>query len=410
VTNLLGDRAFARLWVAGLFAETAEWMLQVALPVFIYQVTGSASSTAFTMVAGILPIVVLSPVAGVVADRYDRRKLLCVVCFAQALVSLPLLMTGGVLIFVVMMAQSGLASLFEPARNALVPALVGKERLTAANGLMGMNSNVARLAGSSLGGVVLGFAGLGWVVALYLVLLVIAGALLVRRLPAQPSVAARPVTLWRGWLDGLGDIGRNSWLRVTAVAAVVMSVAQGMFLVLFVIFVTGPLGGGEAEVGLLRGVQAVGGFAAGVVIATAARRIAPGKLLGWGTVVLGLTSALIWNSAYFTAALGLYLGLFMAVGAPAVAAGSGLLAVIQQAAAPERTGRVASTTFAGAAAFQAVGMLAAGALAGRIGLAALLDVQAALYCTAGLIVLFGLRRRVATVVVCPVSSPPATST
>jgi MFS family permease len=408
--NLLGDRAFARLWIAGLFAETAEWMLQVALPVFIYQATGSASSTALTMVAGILPIVLLSPVAGMVVDRYDRRKLLCVVCFAQALVSLPLLTAGGALIFVVMMAQSGLASLFEPARNALVPALVGKERLTAANGLMGINSNVARLAGSSLGGVVLGFAGLGWVVALYLVLLVVAGLLLARRFATQPSLSARPVTLWRGWLDGLADIGRNRRLRVAAMAAVVMSVAQGMFLVLFVIFVTGPLGGGEAEVGLLRGVQAIGGFAAGVVLATAAKRITPGKLLGWGTVVLGLTSALIWNSAYLTTALGLYLGLFMVVGAPAVVAGSGLLAAIQEAAVPERTGRVASTTFATMATFQAVGMLAAGALVGRIDLTALLDVQSALYFTAGLIVLFGPRRRLATVVGCPVSSPPATST
>ncbi|WP_308190269.1 MFS transporter [Amycolatopsis sp. GM8] len=85
----LRDKAFARLWIAGLFAETAEWMLQVALPVFIYQATGSAASTALTMIAGILPIVVLSPVAGLAADRYDRRLLLCAVCFAQAAVAIP---------------------------------------------------------------------------------------------------------------------------------------------------------------------------------------------------------------------------------------------------------------------------------------------------------------------------------
>jgi MFS family permease len=403
----LREPAFARLWVAGLFAETAEWMLQVALPVFIYQVTGSASSTALTMIAGILPMVLFSPVAGLVADRYDRRLVLCLVCFAQAAVAVPLLFAGGGLVYLVMMAQSALASLFEPTRNALVPALVGEERVTAANGLMGMNSSVARLGGSSLGGVVLGFAGLGWVVAGYLVLLVLAGVLLVPRFAVQ----SRPtVPGWGGWFDGLTDIARSPALRVTAATTVLMSVAQGMFLVLFVVFVTGPLGGGEAEVGLLRGVQAIGGFAAGVAVATVARRVLPAQLLGWGTVVLGLLSLAIWNGPGVTTALAVYIGLFVVVGAPGVATGSGLFSLLQQNTGPDRLGRVSSTFFAGMAACQALGMLAAGALAGRIGLSGLLDAQAGLYVAAGLITLLGLRRRVATVETCPVSTPPVTST
>ncbi|GAB2970720.1 MFS transporter [Amycolatopsis acidiphila] len=406
MSSPLREPAFARLWVAGLFAETAEWMLQVALPVFIYQATGSAGSTALTMIAGILPMVLLSPVAGLLADRYDRRLLLCVVCFAQAAVALPLLVSGGGLVYLVMMAQSALASLFEPARNALVPALVGEAGVTAANGLMGMNSSVARLAGSSLGGVVLGFAGLGWVVTAYLVLLVLAGAMLVPRF----AVGARGVVGWSGWLDGLTDVARSPVLRLTAAVTVLMSVAQGMFLVLFVVFVTGPLGGGEAEVGLLRGVQAVGGFAAGVAVATVARRVLPARLLGWGTIALGLLSLATWNGPAVSTALAVYIGLFAAAGAPGVATGSGLFSLLQQETGPDRLGRVSSTFFAGMAAFQALGMLAAGVLVGRLGLSGLLDLQATLYVAAGVLTLIGLRRRMATVEVCPASTPPATST
>ncbi|GAA3436651.1 MFS transporter [Kutzneria kofuensis] len=156
MTTLLRHGAFMRLWVSGLFAETAEWMLQVALPVYVYQATGSAGSTALVMVTGILPMLLVSPAAGVIADRFDRRRVLYLVCLGQAAVSVPLLFgSHEVLIYVVMAAQSALASLFEPTRNALVPALVGPERLASANGLMGFNSSISRLAGSSLGGLVL---------------------------------------------------------------------------------------------------------------------------------------------------------------------------------------------------------------------------------------------------------------
>jgi hypothetical protein len=272
---------------------------------------------------------------------------------------------------------------------------------------MGMNSSVARLAGASLGGAVLGFAGLGWVVATYLLLLVLAGALLAPRFAIR---SRSTVTGWSGWLDGLTDVARSPVLRVTAANTVLTSIAQGMFLVLFVVFVTGPLDGGEAEVGLLRGVQAVGGFAAGVAVATVARRVLPARLLGWGTVVLGLLSLVIWNGPAVTSALAGYVVLFAVVGAPGVAAGSGLFSLLQQHTGADRLGRVSSTFFAGMAAYQALGMLAAGALVGRIGLSGLLDLQASLHVTAGLVTLIGLRRRTVTVEACPVSTPPATST
>jgi hypothetical protein len=126
--------------------------------------------------------------------------------------------------------------------------------------------------------------------------------------------------------------------------------------------------------------------------------------------VLGLLSLVIWNGPAVTVAPAVYIGLFVPAGAPGVATGSGLFSLLQQETGPDRLGRVSSTFFAGMAAFQALGMLVAGAVVGRVGLPALLDLQAALYLAAGLVTLLGLRRRMATVEVCPVSTPPATST
>ncbi|SFB58010.1 Predicted arabinose efflux permease, MFS family [Amycolatopsis marina] len=427
-TGVLRQRGFVRLWTAAFFSETAEWMLQVALPVLVYQLTGSAASTATSMMFGLLPAVLMSPLAGVLADRYERRVVLCLVCAGQAVVAVPLLIVdgGGALpvVFLVIAAQASLAALFEPARNALVPDLVPADELTAANGLMGMNSSVARLVGASLGGLLLGFAGLHWVMAAYLAALVLAGALLLPRFPARagtPDAGAHRQAMVRQWLAGLAAIRGDRTLRITGVTLLLSAIAQGMFLVLFVLFVLRTLGGGEPEVGLLRGVQAVGGLAAGLLVATALRRVRPAALLGWGTLSVGLLSVLIWHLPAITTEFWLYVGLFALVGAPGVISAAGLMSVLQTTAGTELAGRVLSTGFAAMAAGMAGGMQLAGMFADRVGLPGLLTVQAALHVLAGLVALAFLvrgRRSVGTdtpekadtVESCHTCSPPATCT
>ncbi|MEU3270418.1 MFS transporter [Saccharomonospora sp. NPDC006951] len=388
---------FARLWSAALFSEAGEWILQVALPLQVYALTGSAASTAATMVLGLLPAVVLSPAAGVLADRFDRRLVLLFACAGQCLAVLPLLALGAngplTLFYVVMGAQAAVASVIEPARNALVPGLVGAADVTTANALIGLNATLARLAGAWLGGVLLATGGLPAVVVVYLVTTGCAVALLVAPF-ARTAVLTEPgerTGALRSWLDGLGEFVRDTRLRVTGVVIVLISCAQGMFLLLFVLFVTGPLGGGEAEVGLLRGVQAIGGLAAGAVLAVLGRRLVPGALFGWGVLAFALISFVIWNGPELTVALGVYVGLFILVGAPGVVLNTGMLSLLQTGSAPAMTGRVLSTAFAVGAAGNVAGMLAAGWLAGTAGLPALLNVQAGLLLVAGLLALAGHR-------------------
>lgn len=416
--RLLAAPGFARLWVSAFFGETAEWMLQVALPVYLFVRTGSAVTTALSIVLGLLPAVLLSPVAGIVADRWDRRVVLATVCVGQAVVVLPLLASSELpvaAVYAVMAAQAGLASVFEPARSALVPELVGVEDVTPANGLMSVNGSVARLAGGWAGGALLGWGGLERVIIGYLVALAAAGMLLA--FPFRRVAVRKTAPEQTDWLAGVRDLAGKR-LRATSVSALLTSLAQGMFLVLFVVFVLDILRGSEADAGLLRGVQAIGGLAAGFAVATLARRVAPVLLQGWGLVAAGLMSAAIWNLPGATTVLGVYVGLFMAVGAPAVAAGAGLLSHVQAETGPDRAGRVLSTVYALMAAGTAAGSLLAGALVAVTGPTVLLNVQAGLHVSAGLVVLgWGNgrfrrsgARKVVTVDECRLSSPPATST
>lgn len=377
-----------RLWLAAVCSETSEWMLQIALPILVYQATGSATSTAAMMIVGLLPAVLVSPVAGVLADRVDRRRLLVLVAAGQVLVAAPLLGVAGAgwLGYVVMAGQASLAALFEPARNALVRDLAGPDGVTAANGLFASGTNISRLVGASLGGVLFAAGGVGFVYAGYAALLLVAVVVLLKPYDIAAEPAPRRAAV-REWLDGLGMIRRDRRLWVVGASLLLGAVAQGMFLVLFVPFVLDVLGAGPQGVGVLRGVMAVGGLIAGVGVAVFARRVAPHRLLGWGSVVFGGVTALMWNAPVVTTTFAVYIGLFVVVGVPAIVAQSGMLSALQTAVPSAATGRLMSSVFAAFALGNVLGMLIAGAATDASGFAVLLDVQAGLYLASGVLVL-----------------------
>jgi MFS family permease len=403
--GLLRRRDFGLLWTGGLISETGDWFLLVGLPVWVLQVTGSSLVTATVFLVGLLPGLVVGPLAGVLVDRWDRRRTLVAVSLAQAAFLLPLLAVDGRhrlwVVYLVMAAEAALAQLNDPARNALVPTLVARDDLVGANALIGLNANLARLAGSPLGGLLVELAGLPGLVIGDAVSFLVGAALLglVRRPPraepAEPrgvSTAPAPPGVVGEWVDGLrvtlGDRGLRWGLVVNGLAAV----AQGIFTVLFVLFVTRELGGDGADVGLLRGVQAIGGLLGGLVVVGLARRLEPGRLLGVSLLVFAAVDLAIWNGPALTTGEWLYLGLFVAAGIPGIGFLTGLTALVQERTDEAYLGRVFATYYGSFNGLMAVGMLLAGLLGDPVGVVPVLNGQAGLYLLAGVVAVATLGR------------------
>ena len=265
---------------------------------------------------------------------------------AQAALLLPLLAVDGVgelwIVYAVVGAEAVLATLNEPVRQALLPAVVADAELTAAAGQLGLGANVARLVGGALGGVLLEAYGLGGVVlgdavTFLVAAAVLAGPALGSQAPRATGPAERPD---RAWLAGLAVIRDRPELRGTLAVGALMALAQGAFVVLFVVFVLRSLHGGGAEVGLLRGVQAVGGILGGLAAGRLARRLGPAALVGAALGGFALVEAAIWNGPAVTTALPLYVVLFAVVGAPGVVVMSGLTSVLLTATPEAFRGRV----------------------------------------------------------------------
>lgn len=383
---LRANRDFRRLWAAGLISDTGDWMLLVALPVLVYQATGSTLGTAVAFLVELIPVLLVTPLAGRLADRGNRKTLLITVSLVQAALLLPLLAGAHLaLLYGVIGTQAGMAAVFDAVKNTLLPTMVAPEELVPANSLIGLNQNLGRLVGASLGGLALVGGGV-WPIVVGDTASFLLAAWLIRglRVPeARMPSASR--TFRHAQARAESPFSRRP-VRAGLAVLGLTAVAQGLFLVLFVVFVARTLHGTAAENGVLRAVQAIGAIAGGLLLARAGN-IRAGRLAGSACLAFGAIALTTWNVPHLTTWEPVYVALFVVVGVPAVGMMSGLVSALQLATLDGERGRVFAVFGAVSSAGQAAGELIAGLLGDRIGIGWLLNAQGLLLLLAGVVAL-----------------------
>ena len=406
----LRQRNFGLLWSAGLISLAGDWMLRIALPIYVYQLTGSALATSTMLIAGMLPDLLFGSIAGVFVDRWDRKRTMVMCNLLLAIGLLPLLAVRSAeqiwLLYLVAFYESTIAQFFGPAENALLPQLVGQQHLVAANSLNALNNNLARLIGPALGGMVAWLTGLAGVALIDAATFLFAAVLIglisgtfkpVKSLTADDhgSVGQAWAAVPREWLAGLRLIRRERVVMILFALIAITSLGEGVFGVLFVVFVNRILGGGAQEIGWLMSAQAVGGLIGGVLVGWMDNKVSSIALIGLGALAFGLIDLAIFNYPAFFPGFTLALILFIAVGIPGVALMTGMNTLLQSAVADEYRGRVFGTYGMTGALLALIGATLAGTLGDRIGAVTLLNIQGGVYVAAGLLVptlLYGARR------------------
>ncbi|MDI6825314.1 MAG: MFS transporter [Bacillota bacterium] len=151
--ELLKQRDFGLLWCGGLVSSVGDSLTSFALMAFIYALTPRSLPIARLYALALLPSLLVSLPLGVVVDRFARRNLMVVVDLVRAVLVLAFMLARVPWhVYLVYTSSALLAQLYEPARNSLVPTLAGEGRLLAANALLLLNLEVARVVGPALSG------------------------------------------------------------------------------------------------------------------------------------------------------------------------------------------------------------------------------------------------------------------
>ena len=158
------NSAFRNLWYGQVISELGNWVNSIALYALILQLTGSGMAMAAAMMAKLLPMVIISPFAGVVIDRIDRKKVLIASDILRCFTVLGFLIVDSRedlwIVYTLTLFEVTLTGFFEPARSAILPSIVEKNHLVTANALSGSTWSIMLTLGAALGGFVVSFFGI----------------------------------------------------------------------------------------------------------------------------------------------------------------------------------------------------------------------------------------------------------
>src|SRR5664279_5187497 len=128
-----GNANFRRLWLAQIVSENGDWFYTLAIYSLLLDLTGKASSVALALVLQVLPHTLLGPLAGMVNDRFSRRKIMIATDLLRMLIVACMLLVrsrGSVwVIYPLLFLETDMVAFFEPARSAVIPNLVAESEV-----------------------------------------------------------------------------------------------------------------------------------------------------------------------------------------------------------------------------------------------------------------------------------------
>ncbi|MCA2977315.1 MAG: MFS transporter [Myxococcaceae bacterium] len=263
--------AYRRLWLGSVVSLAGDWFTLIALYSLLDEYTGSGAAVGLMLFVRFLPAALLGPLAGVVADRFPRRRVMVACDVARALIVMGfLLVRDGSdvwLLYLLTFAQMTAASFFDPAEQAAIASTVAPDEVVTANTLQGITWSAMLSFGALAGGATAALVGrdVSFVVN---ALTYVASALFIRGADVPFTPKARPAT-WRATLglddlrDGLARLRADAWVRRTLWVKTSWAIPGGGALLLYAVLGRrefGLAGQPELGVGVLLGMRGVGAF------------------------------------------------------------------------------------------------------------------------------------------------------
>jgi MFS family permease len=317
---------YRRLWLGQLVSEAGDGLTNLALLLLVNSITGSTAAIAAMAICLAIPPLTIGLFAGAYVDRADRRRIMLASDLLRAIVVLGFVLVGSAdrlwLLFLFAFVQSSIGTFFAPARGAVIPKVVPREGLLAANSVAQATRVIAGIVGAGLAGLIIGLAGVFWPAFVLDGLSFVASFVLILGLPAvagriAPSPAAAAASTSAGATVapapapapgifaslrlGLSRVAQSRLLSTTIASLAVVMLGLGAVNVLFVPLMTRVLVVSPAWFGPLDMAQSASMILAAGMIGAIAARIRPTTIITIGlvgvAVLIALTGAVtaIWQ-------------------------------------------------------------------------------------------------------------------
>ncbi len=302
--RLFGKPSFVLLWSGQAVSYFGDAFFNLAVMWVVWSETQSTLQTAIIQAVWHIPDVIFAPLAGVLADRWDRKAIMVTTNVAAAAVVgavvLVIVVVGHlppVVAFVAIFKLNGLTTFMNPARASIMPSVVGRDLLTTAQGLFSTARETAQLVGSAAAGLLIAAANAVWALVIDAASFAfVALCIAIARLPgraaqsgapgeARPGLSPMSVAsdLREGWrtVAGLPVVRALLWLGVL--------INVGSFIgPLWPALVQEQLGGGAGAFGVILAVSTAGGIVAGLIAGPLERRFGAGRILASGWTLSGM--------------------------------------------------------------------------------------------------------------------------
>jgi MFS family permease len=368
VTRSLRYRNFQLFFGGQLISLIGTWMDNIAEAWLVYRLTGSSLLLGTVAFAGQFPVFLFGPLGGLIADRWDRRKIIIatqtismILAFILAFLTLSGRVTvNEVIVLAILMGTVNAVDI--PTRQSFLVEMVGREDLMNAIALNSSMFNGARIIGPAIAGILVAGIGEGWCFFANAVsyIAVLAGLLLMRVPPRKKEHQASPI---EHLIEGFRYVRHTAPIRAVLLLLGGVSLVALPYSVLMPVFAAGILHGNARTLGLLMGATGVGALTGALVLASRTKVQGLGRIIAIACGSFGVCLVLFSQSRW------IYLSVFLLVPAgfsmmTQMASSNTLIQAMVPDRLRGRTMAIYSMMFMGMA---PIGSLFAGAMADRIG-------------------------------------------
>ncbi|WP_106475736.1 MFS transporter [Phytohalomonas tamaricis] len=295
----LSIAAFRAIWIANLFANLGIWAQSVAAAWVVTEAQGSAVMVAMIQVAAALPLVLMSIVTGVIADNYDRRKIMLTGMTIEVLGGLFItaitfmgLLSPTLLIASIFCVSIG-AAITTPAWQAAVNEQVPKNLVSSAVLLNSVNYNAARAIGPAIGGLLLSAVGPAWIFLLNS--LCFCGLIWAvwRWRRAVPKKTLPPERIVEGIKAALHFTQYSSVTRLVMLRSFIFGISASAIWALLPLLAHAHPSGSASLYGYMLGALGIGAIAGSTLVNRIRRKLGSSHLISYAATVLGMVMLIL---------------------------------------------------------------------------------------------------------------------